>query len=752
MTTVPATVPERIPLPPAATPAFDAGGGVSFGDIVGILKRRMIMVILLWMLFGAMAVGAFILVYYKFPTYRAEAWVECISNRPHEAGLLVQEAMITDEHDRFINSQAALMRNPEILNEVLKTPEVRATAWFQETPEVERFLELEATMGSAPIRNTNYIRVSMGCRVPADPARIVEQVVLRYYSLVQGRAKDEFREMLAEQQNDIARLNDQINEKIKQIREFIATLPPGADVDRSGIVYEELRVLSEQVAALELQSADLEGLSAIYNNPEGPGVSVEDRQRVETHPLIRMLDNRLFEMRQQVKALMNDFGAEHRQVREMRNQMAVLATQLNERRDEELQKVLDFRGEEIRTAFLNSQHALMLAREKKDEAAAAQGDLDRKRSELGTLKDDLEFLKVQRDKADSFIRSIDRVVRDKQTIKVSIAKHAQPPIKRSAPHLVWLPAGIIGALALAAALAFLIEFTDKSVRTPQDIVRHLSVALLGVVPDIDDEEVPIERVETAVLDAPHSMVAEAFRTIRTNLQFSAPADRQRTLIVTSPKPEDGKTCIACNLAAAIAQGGRRVLLVDANFRRPALREIFACQGQTGLSNMLIGEIDLDSAISKTDIANLDVLAAGPVPPNPAERLASPQLEEFLSVVGTRYDQVIIDAPPLLLATDATVLATKVDGVILVCRAKENTRGIVQRACDLLLGVNAHIFGAVLNAAQTRRGGYFREQMTMYYDYQPEEMLAQASKPALTSKGDASQDDEDLEDAPDKGAT
>lgn len=749
MTTVPATLPERIPLPAVAAPGDEVSGGVSFGDLVGVLKRRMVMVILLWMLFGAIAVGAFILIYYKYPTYRAEAWVECITDRPHEGNSLVQSTLLQHEHERFINSQAALMKNPEILNEVLKTQEVRGTAWYRDTPEVEHFLELQNTLGAAPIRDTNYIRISMGCRKKSDPAKIVEQVVLRYYNLVQGRAKDEYRGMLAEQRDDMARLDDEINEKVRQIREFISTLPPGADVDRSGIVYEELRVLSEQVAALELQTNDLEGLTQIYNDPAGPGVSVEDRQRVEENPLVRSMDNQLFQMKQQLDTLLTDFGPEHRQVKELRNQIEVLKIQLNELRDRELQKVLDYRGEEIRTAFLNSQHALMLSREKKEEAAAAQADLDRKRAELGTLQDDLEFLQAQRDRAETFIRDIDRVVRDKQTIKVSIARHASDPIKRSAPNLVWLPAGVIGALILATALAFLFEFTDKSMRTPQDIVRHLSVAMLGVVSDLDDEEVTIDRVETAVRDAPHSMVAEAFRTIRTNLQFSAPADRQRTLLVTSPKPEDGKTCIACNLATTIAQGGRRVLLIDANFRRPALKDIYALDGQTGLSNILIGETGLDAVIHGTDIANLDVLTSGPVPPNPAERLSSAQLEEVLAAAASRYDHVIIDAPPVLLATDATVLATKVDGVILVCRAKENTRGVAQRACDLLLQVNAHIFGAILNAAQTRRGGYFREQMTMYYDYQPEEMLAQASKPALPGKGDGA--DDSAEEADDEKA-
>ena len=133
-----------------------------------------------------------------------------------------------------------------------------------------------------------------------------------------------------------------------------------------------------------------------------------------------------------------------------------------------------------------------------------------------------------------------------------------------------------------------------------------------------------------------------------------------------------------------------------------------------------------------------MLRSGPTPPNPAERLASPQVREFLEAATARYDQVIIDSPPVLLATDASVLATGVDGAILVCRAKENSRGIARRASDLLLSVNAHIFGAVLNVAQTRRGGYFREQMATFYDYQTGEALERGPQPALPPESGSDQ--------------
>jgi capsular exopolysaccharide synthesis family protein len=277
--------------------------------------------------------------------------------------------------------------------------------------------------------------------------------------------------------------------------------------------------------------------------------------------------------------------------------------------------------------------------------------------------------------------------------------------------------GIVLALALAMAIGLGLELIDKSVRTPQDILRHLGVAVLGMVPHTDDEEVAIPRVETAVRDMPRSMVAEAFRRVRTNLRFSAAADRQRSVMITSPRPDDGKTSVATNLAIAAAQGGQRVLLVDANFRRPAIHKWFDKLEGAGLSNILVGDGSLADCVAHTDIATLDVLGAGPIPPNPAELLGDEACRRWLEEAVSAYDQVIIDTAPVLLTSDALVLAPTVDGVILVVRANANTRGGARRACSLLADVNARLFGAVLNAAQVRRGGYYREQLRAYYDYQ-----------------------------------
>jgi capsular exopolysaccharide synthesis family protein len=307
-----------------------------------------------------------------------------------------------------------------------------------------------------------------------------------------------------------------------------------------------------------------------------------------------------------------------------------------------------------------------------------------------------------------------------------------------------LAAGIPLGLVLGVGLAFLLEFLDTSVRTPRDVARHTSLPLLGVVPILDDEEVAIDDIEVATRTAPNSMVAECFRQIRTNLFFASPAENQKALLVTSPGPEDGKTAVAINLAVTIAQSGRRVLLVDANFRRPALHRAFTNAKREGLSNILIGQRQLQDLASPTDLPQLDVLTAGPIPPNPVELLSSRYMRELLARARETYDQVIIDGPPVLLVSDPLVLANFLDGAIIVCRAKSNSRGAVLRTRDQLDQVRARILGVVLNAVETAPGGYYRRQYRAFYDY-----LSEGGEQAHQTELPAEQADQDREAGPSK---
>jgi tyrosine-protein kinase Etk/Wzc len=218
-----------------------------------------------------------------------------------------------------------------------------------------------------------------------------------------------------------------------------------------------------------------------------------------------------------------------------------------------------------------------------------QRDLDRALADYQQLEEERFLKQHQLTQVREYVNLLNMVIKERGMVRVYQASKAFPPRVRSFPrHELNIPAGSFLGLLLGAGLAFLLEFVSTSVKTSQDIARHIHIPLLGTVPHLDDEEIDIESMELACHVAPRSIIAEAFRGIRTNLYLSAPADRQRVVLVTSARPEEGKTSVAANLAISIGQSGRKVLLIDANLRRPMLHQIFTGTRSEGLSNILIG--------------------------------------------------------------------------------------------------------------------------------------------------------------------
>ncbi len=749
MATVPTHVQERVPVPVQATGPSAAAPAITPGDVIGMLRRRLVTIIVLSVLFGGMGIGLFFLAWFKFPKYSADALIQCVSDVPRTGFDLDQPTMQADRYTRFVQSQAIFLESYPILSKVLTKPEVRSTQWFQNVPEDERLQALEDDISCAPMRDSNFLRVAMAARNPNDPHVIVNAIVDVYLQETKLQASAPYEAERAQLQRTLAETRDQIRQKQEQIRDFVGQLPAGeVSGDRNqigeGVIISQLRNQQEKVAELQQQTDELKSTMDIYSDPTRDAVTPEDRLQVEADPRVNQLDNQRFALEQERNILLKDYGPNHRETKEISNRLDEVKQQLEAARANKLREILEYKSTQIETAYYNSQHALIMAQERLQAVQAQQSDLDQKLAEYRMLLDELDLLVDMQNRLEEYLREVDRVVRERSAVRVESAVRATPPQQRSFPQLLMLPLAVIFGGMLAVGTALLLELLDTSVKTSQDVVRHLGVPMLGSIPDVDDEEVEIERVETAVIDAPRSMVTEAFRSLRSNLQFSAPADRMRCILVTSPKPEDGKTSIASNLAASLAIAGRRVLLVDTNLRRPALQRLYPQIGSRGMTNILIGDAKIDECIHSTKLANLDVIGCGPIPPNPAELLGSELFRSFLTEVTRRYDHVLFDSPPVLVASDATVLGALVDGTILVCRAKSNSRGVGQRAISLLENVNAHVYGAVLNVAQARRGGYFREQLRTFYEYHEEE-LPERERRALPSD-DAPRDGE----SPDTG--
>ena len=285
-----------------------------------------------------------------------------------------------------------------------------------------------------------------------------------------------------------------------------------------------------------------------------------------------------------------------------------------------------------------------------------------------------------------------RVVSNSRTNNVLVTDRAEPPGGPFSPNTrrEWFMA-LVAGLLVAVGLAFGMEYFDDTVKTPDDVAQRLRLPLLGLVPSLPGKQVPL------LSDQVPEAFGEAFRSLRTSLVFTASADGPRVIAVTSSQPLEGKTTTACNLGMVLALGGARVLLVDADMRRPGLHTVIGAQNEVGLSHLLVGQARVRDAVQKTSEPNLFVISAGRIPPNPSELLTSERMNALLGHLRTGpFDWVVIDTPPVLAVTDAVIVARGVSGVVFVIGSEMTRRAHAERAIETLAAGKPQSVGVVLN--------------------------------------------------------
>ncbi|HOT90796.1 MAG TPA: polysaccharide biosynthesis tyrosine autokinase [Anaerolineae bacterium] len=299
---------------------------------------------------------------------------------------------------------------------------------------------------------------------------------------------------------------------------------------------------------------------------------------------------------------------------------------------------------------------------------------------------------------------------------VEPASKPTSPISPNVSQTVMLAAGI--GLALALGGAFLIEYLDDTVKTPEEAAQLTGLPALGAIARIEGKTLE-DRLITA--HHPLSPIAEAYRVLRTNIQFSTVDKPLKTLMVTSPAPSEGKSVTLANLAVVMAQSGLKVIAVDTDLRRPIQHKIFDIANESGLCDgILHANPSIMEYVQPTQVENLWLLPSGTIPPNPAELLGSKRMGEIIEELKANADLLIFDTPPALLVTDAAVLANRVDGVLLVNDAGSTRRGMTQRAAEELRRVHAPLLGLVMNRLSTRRGSYYYYQYYHYKYYRHED--------------------------------
>jgi len=699
------------------------GAGLTGKDILRILRKRVLMIaITAASVIGVTLVGTLLWAIYA-PMYTAVAALEVT---PPKGSELVGRTVQYGEEimGRLMQTHASIAMSIPVLNEALKDPAVTRTEWYAKDKEgaVDR-LAKEISVG--PVSRTNLIQVSMtGIAVNRDQRVALAEIVNAVATAFEKFSGEKIRTDLQETISRLRLERDQLTDQRDEIRTRMERARADKNLeDQRRFIAMEVQTLKTQMIPLQMIKAQAQGRVDSFEQ------QVEDGSVYASGEVIQILDmdRTLARLREQElglitqqDALIMKFGEDHPMHRTLKTQIETVQKQVEKREEMLKEKAVQLIGSSYR-ADLDSATQQMLALETElQEVLAADRDLQAQATTIERLIATEERLAQDVATIDRRLLDLRALVRSERQVTRTIP--ANEPKERSMPKWkIMGPLGVVLGLAAGLGLAFLLEFIDTSVKSPSDISRRIDLPLLGMVPHADDVEEEIDDLRLAFLTHPNSLIGEAFRQIRTCLMFSGPPAQRRSLLVTSPLPEDGRTTVAMNLAAGCAHGGRKVLVVDANFRQPAIRDLFPQCPSGGLSSALVGQAKWENLVHEVQ-PNLHVVPAGVLPPNPAELLGSEQMRQIIQQMSEKYDQVFFDGAPCLVVSDSLILATLVDGIVLTVRAEANTYGIVQRMRDMLDRVGAHIMGVVLNGVRATAGGYYRESYDTFYEYHAQQEL------------------------------
>ncbi len=745
MTTLPQTTTVRVPRATGPSALMVPGMGLPSGqvqpaasqmsgqDVWRVIRANIILIVSTVAAFTILGIVAYYWLARYYPLYKAVGLVEVqplVVIDPLKSGMATTIDRNAIELEQ--RTQAQGMKHDALLSAALtRSTELRGTNWFQEFKGDVRDAkeDLAGRLSVTPIVDTKLIMVSVQCGDPRDAKVITEQLIEQHLRQ-QGENRRNFELRRSQQLNELKNmqqiklneLNDQLRQKGGKLAVDAMGVPGHLNSKESEAV-RLMQQLVEQESRLEAAKTSYDRASAQLQTGQDPP---DVEELVARDPLLnnyrQTLDNIDVQMSEMTK-----LGESHPVVK-----------QLKDKREAFLRKYEDLRAEQLakyRSAYLDRLKATMqieqLAGDRiRKQVEDVQSVLSSLTSDLNVYLVLLEEQKTIREKLNAINKELDDI-RGYQTrpdqASVSWWQRPEVPDQRSFPKLsITLALSMMLGLALSLGLAFLKEMLDTSVRSPRDIARIGQLNLLGIVPDEqDDPQIAGVRLPLAIFEAPHSIVAEQLRQIRTRLQHSVSLDTTRAILVTSAGPDDGKTTIAANLAAGLALNGRRILLVDANFRRPQLHAVFSVANDKGFSNALAAPDEYAQFVKETSIPNLSVMACGPKPPNATELLESQLLIDFIDHVLDDYDHIVFDSGPLLFVSESVALAPRVDGVVTVVRAQQNSRGALQRVRDTLRQVKAQQIGVVLNAVRAQGGGYYARNIRTYYEYQTEQPAQKA---------------------------
>jgi capsular exopolysaccharide synthesis family protein len=700
-------------------------GGI---DPFRVLRRHMGLIVGSALLGLAIGVAGYILLDQFYSLYRGEVLFEIRPGLEDSEQIGARDIAADTLVLRLAQTETVLLTSREVLEAAVRNPDTLSTEWFQTyfidekgTQRIDDAVdELEEDLRSNVVRSTNLFALSWRAGAAADVPVVLNTIADAYMvrrnniDLATFNSNlDLFRDQLNETHRQIEDLEQQIAAHIRDHGMLTLEDPKSSQMRyRMDLATDQLTEVNSSLSiartAYSQTAAKLEGTIE---------PTFDDILAAERDPAVQNHLAFVLSLKTELRHLQDTYWPNHASMRAIESRLRAGELDRDAKLEEIMNRDLQAQLKDLADQVESYTEVIEQLEAEYEADETALRDLAAAQSEYQNMEARLEYLEVQRDSEMQLLKEVQLMkVRD-DARRVRIAQRALRPREPSFPKPeVIIPLGMFLLVGLTVGLIFLRELTDRRIRGASDLAVIPGGSVIGVIPDLEDDPTGSKAAELVVRRHPQSVLAESYRQAWTGLVKAIDQAGHRSLLLVGCLPGAGTTTVATNVALAAAAGGKRVLVVDANFRRPRLAEAMGVANDgPGFGDLLVNAASLDDAIVESE-HGIGVIPAGTPANRVFERLNNHRLENLMAELRGRYDLTIYDVPPAVVAGESMVLAGEVDAAMLVVRAHQEKRGLVARLINQLDDARCQLMGVLLNRPRGTAGGYFKKNFATMAEY------------------------------------
>lgn len=725
-------------------PTQQGAGAISMASIDPMRMLRMYYPWMIGAVIAGVVVGlaAFFLLSRFFPKYTGTVLFETLPPASTDAntatGMIGSGGQAAKEQEIYMRTQVELMKSDQVLGKVLREPAFLQTNWVKDYAkngvienQQETLEELKEDVNARVIPDTNIVRLNVSTRGRQDCAVIANTIAEVYLQDNKQISTRDIQQKRTDMDQQVRSLKQQIFSLDQQIEALLGNAGITALEERNSVWAVEMTnvqfLVAQTTESLTAARDQLKGYEAMLNSPGGVVYPDTVRQAAEEEYVVRSLLSQITFTKSELAAVRERFGDNHREVISraalLRNLETEYARAVEKQMEIKFNALLD--GMRTQVGSLEATESELRNR---------LADLTTKMNETTAILKQADSLTSDRDAKNEQLvefetKAIELAIIASGGGRMRIIQPGEPPEIPSFPRLSFtLALSMFAVCGLVGSFILLKELREQRVRSPQDLAMIPHTPVLGCIPDLAMDLSAPEHFETAVLERPHGAVAESVRQIRTGLLRALHEREHATVLIAGGMPDAGTTSVVANLAQNLASIGKNVLVIDANLRRPRMHEVMGVPQAPGLAEILNATETFESTVRQTRHANLSVLPAGEKRSGAFERFGSARMQAVLDEAKSRFDVILLDSAPAVVAGDAEALTTVADAVVLVVRAFSETRGLVGRLRQQLGDHKAAFLGVIVNAVRPSAGGYFMRNVRTSHEYHNGLASTGANKP------------------------